>query len=55
MVSNVADRYEHAVEQRITGLVKMIEPAMTVISGLLVGFIALSFIGPLYSLVGAMG
>ncbi len=55
MISNVADRYENAVEQRITGLVKMIEPAMTVISGLLVGFIALSFIGPLYSLVGAMG
>jgi len=55
MISNVANRYEHAVEQRITGLVKMIEPAMTVISGLLVGFIALSFIGPLYSLVGAMG
>jgi type IV pilus assembly protein PilC len=55
MVFNVADRYEHAVEQRISGLIKMIEPAMTVISGLLVGFIALSFIGPLYSLVGAMG
>ncbi len=55
MVSNVAERYEHAVEQRITGLVRMIEPAMTVLSGLLVGFVALSFIGPLYSIVGAMG
>ena len=54
MVANVADRYEYAVEQRITGLVKMIEPAMTVLSGLLVGFVALSFIGPLYSIVGAM-
>ena len=54
MVSNVADRYEHAVDERISGLVRMIEPAMTVLSGLLVGFIALSFIGPLYSIVGAM-
>jgi type II secretory pathway component PulF len=54
MISNIADRYENAVEQRITGLVRMIEPAMTILSGLLVGFIALSFIGPLYSLVGAM-
>ena len=54
MVSNIGERYEHAVEQRITGLVRMIEPAMTVLSGLLVGFVALSFIGPLYSIVGAM-
>jgi len=55
MVSNIADRYEHAVDERIAGLVRMIEPAMTVLSGLLVGFIALSFIGPLYSIVGSMG
>ena len=55
MVSNIGERYEYAVEQRITGLVRMIEPAMTVLSGLLVGFVALSFIGPLYSIVGAMG
>lgn len=55
MISNVADRYEYAVEQKITGLIKVVEPAMTVISGLLVGFVALSFIGPLYSIVGAMG
>ncbi|HEY40837.1 MAG TPA: type II secretion system F family protein [Dehalococcoidia bacterium] len=55
MVANIADRYEYAVDQRIAGLVRMIEPAMTVLSGLLVGFIALSFIGPLYSIVGTMG
>ena len=55
MISNIANRYEHLVEDRINGLVKIIEPAMTVLSGLLVGFIALSFIGPLYSIVGSMG
>ena len=55
MVANIADRYEYAVDQRIAGLVRMIEPAMTVLSGLLVGFIALSFIGPLYSIVWTMG
>lgn len=54
MVANIAERYEYAVDQRIAGLVKMIEPAMTVLSGLLVGFVALSFIGPLYSIVGTM-
>lgn len=54
MISNIADRYENAVEQRIAGMVRMIEPAMTLLSGLLVGFIALSFIGPLYSIVGSM-
>jgi type IV pilus assembly protein PilC len=55
MVANIADRYEYAVDQRIASLVKMIEPAMTLLSGLMVGFVALSFIGPLYSIVGAMG
>ena len=54
MVANIADRFEYSVEQRISGLVRMIEPAMTLVAGLLVGFVALSFIGPLYSIVGAM-
>jgi len=54
MVINIADRFQYSVEQRITDLVKMIEPAMTLAAGLMVGFVALSFIGPLYSIVGAM-
>ncbi|UCB43365.1 MAG: type II secretion system F family protein [Dehalococcoidales bacterium] len=54
MVSNIADRFEYSVEQRISGMVKMIEPAMTLAAGLMVGFVALSFIGPLYSIVGSM-
>ncbi|HEY33652.1 MAG TPA: type II secretion system F family protein [Dehalococcoidia bacterium] len=54
MIANIADRFEYSVDQRISGLVRMIEPAMTLAAGLLVGFVALSFIGPLYSIVGAM-
>jgi type IV pilus assembly protein PilC len=55
MVSNIADRFEYGVEQRISRLVSMMEPAMTIAAGLLVAFVAISFIGPLYSIVGAMG
>jgi len=54
MVANIADRFQNSVEQRITDLVRMIEPAMTLAAGLMVGFVAISFIGPLYSIVGAM-
>jgi len=53
-LSTLANFYEQRVDQRISTLVSMIEPLLTVISGLVVAFIALSMITPLYSILGAI-
>ncbi len=50
----LADFYEKKVSRRIDSLVAMIEPALTVIVGLVVIFIALSMITPLYSILRSM-
>ncbi len=50
----VADFYEKKVSRRIDSLVAMIEPVLTVIVGLVVIFIALSMITPLYSVLRSM-
>lgn len=50
----LADFYERKVDRRIDTLITMIEPAMTVIIGLVVIFIALSMILPLYSILRTM-
>jgi type IV pilus assembly protein PilC len=43
--------YEERVEQKINTLVSMIEPALVTCIGLVVAFIALSLITPLYSIL----
>jgi len=53
-LATVADFYEQRVNQRIDTLTSMIEPIMTVGMGLVVAFIALSVITPLYSILGAI-
>lgn len=53
-LATLADFYEERVDQRIDTLISMIEPTLTVVIGLAVGFIALSMITPLYSIMGAM-
>jgi type IV pilus assembly protein PilC len=50
-LATLANYYEERVEQRINTLVSMIEPALTVVIGLVVAFIALSLITPLYSIL----
>lgn len=47
----LADYYEERVEQKINNLISMIEPFLTVVIGLVVAFIALSMITPLYSIL----
>lgn len=47
----LANYYEERVEQRINTLVAMIEPFLTVVIGLVVAFIALSLVTPLYSIL----
>ena len=50
-LATLADYYEERVDQRINTLVSMIEPILTVVIGLVVAFIALSLITPLYSIL----
>jgi type IV pilus assembly protein PilC len=50
-LENVAYFYTRDVRESIEKLQSMIEPAMTVILGLLVGWVMLSVLGPIYDLI----
>jgi type IV pilus assembly protein PilC len=50
----LANFYEKKVDRNIDTLISMIEPALTVLVGLVVVFIALSVITPLYSILKSM-
>ncbi|MCK4274809.1 MAG: type II secretion system F family protein, partial [Dehalococcoidales bacterium] len=52
--ATLADFYEKKIDRRIDVLISMIEPALTVVIGLVVIFIALSMITPLYSILRSM-
>jgi len=54
-LGTVAVSYEVEADDRINGIVSMIEPAMTVGMAVGVGFIALSVITPMYSIMGKFG
>jgi type IV pilus assembly protein PilC len=53
-LATLADFYEKKVDRAIDLLITMIEPALTVMVGLVVIFIALSVITPLYSILRSM-
>ena len=53
-LTTLADFYERKVDRRIDLLISMIEPVLTVIIGIVVIFIALSMITPLYSILRSM-
>jgi type II secretory pathway component PulF len=53
-LATLADFYERKVDRKIDTLIAMIEPVLTVIIGLVVIFIALSMITPLYSILRSM-
>ncbi len=55
MLSKVSDFYEEEVDQVVKGLTSIIEPLLIVGLGLLVGFVAVSVITPIYNLVGQAG
>lgn len=50
----LADSYESEVDERLTGLTSMIGPVMTIVIALGVGFISISVILPMYSMLGGM-
>lgn len=53
-LDTLAEFYEQDVEERINTLFAVIEPALTIMVALLVGFIAITVIMPIYSLAGSM-
>jgi len=53
-LSMLADFYEQEADRKIDSLISMIEPALTLVIGGLVIFIALSMITPLYSILKSM-
>jgi len=50
-LATLANYYEQRVDQRFGALISMIEPLLTVVIGLVVVFIALSMITPLYTIL----
>ncbi len=54
-LGTVAGSYEVEADDKISGMVSMIEPAMTVGLAVVIGFIALSVITPMYSMMGKFG
>ena len=51
----VADSFEIESADKLTTVLGMIEPAMTIIIGLAVGFLALSIFVPIYSSMSLIG
>jgi type IV pilus assembly protein PilC len=54
MLSKVSDFYDSEVDATLKGLTSLIEPLMIVGLGVIVGFIAVSVISPIYQLVGSV-
>jgi type IV pilus assembly protein PilC len=52
--TTLSDFYEGKVERRIDAMIAMIEPVLTIIVGLVVIFIALSMITPMYTILKAL-
>jgi type IV pilus assembly protein PilC len=54
MLIKVSDFYDAEVDATLKGLASLIEPLMIAFVGIMVGFIAVSVIAPIYSLVGSI-
>jgi len=55
VLSTVAESYETEADDKTKAMVAMITPAMTIIIGLIVGFVALSLFSAMYSIYGQVG
>lgn len=54
-LSTIAQAYETEADERTSALISLIEPVMTLIIAVIVGFIALSVVMPMYSVMGSLG
>lgn len=55
MLIKVSDFYDKEVDAAVKGLTSMIEPLLIVFMGVVVGFIAVSVMGPIFKLVSSIG
>jgi len=53
-LATLSDFYEEEVDRAIKAMTSMMEPAMTIFVGLIVGFVAVSVIMPMYGLLGSI-
>lgn len=53
-LDTMADLYDQRVEQRVQSLISIMEPALIIVVGLVVAFMAISMITPLYSILRTM-
>src|SRR5438477_4786231 len=54
MLVKVGDFYDQEVEQTVKGLTSMIEPMLIIFMGVIVGFIAISVMTPIFKLVNSI-
>jgi type IV pilus assembly protein PilC len=54
-LTTVAESYEMEADDRTSAAVGLIQPVMTVIIGLIIGFVALSMFSAMYSMYGQLG
>ncbi len=54
MLMKVSDFYDTEVEYAVAGLTSILEPALIIVMGGIVGFVVISFYLPLFNLVGAI-
>lgn len=55
MLIKVSDFYEKEVDAAVKGLTSLIEPMLIVFMGVVVGFIAISVMGPIFKLISSIG
>ncbi len=55
VMDNVTGFYDKDVDEAIDAMIGMIEPALTVVSGVIMGWIVAGVMGPIYSSLGNLG
>ncbi len=54
VMDNVTGFYDKDVDEAIDGMIGMIEPAMTVVSGVIMGWIVIGVMGPIYDSISSL-
>ena len=54
MLTKVSDFYDNEVDAMVKGLTSLIEPMLIIFMGVLVGFIAISIMSPIFKLVSSI-
>jgi type IV pilus assembly protein PilC len=55
MLGKIADFYEEEVDQAVASLTALLEPAMMVFLGVVIGFIVIAMYLPIFKMASAIG